>query len=106
MAEIINIHALATEFAFEPEDVQRMASMFFKSSARALEALNASIATGDYDGIYRAAHSLKGSAATLRLKTLQSYACEIEIAGREKQAIDYGAACQKLLEMVETIEVV
>lgn len=104
MAEKIDLHALARELEFDPDEVEQMAAMFFKSTARALEALEAAVANDDLVAIYKAAHSIKGSAATLHLTRLQAFALEMETAGRNGVRIDYRAAARKLGAMIRAIE--
>ena len=106
MAERINIQALADELAFRPEDVRRMVSMFLKSSDKALAALDEAAKNGDFEGVYTAAHSIKGSAGILRLNDLKAFAQELENAGRNRETIDYVAAAEMLRGRVEAIEVI
>ena len=106
MAEKIDVQALAVELGFQAEDVRKLASMFFKSSAKALCALDEAVKRGDFEGIYRAAHSIKGSAGIVHLYDLKAFALEVENAGRNREAIDYAAAVKTLQEMVDTVEVV
>lgn len=106
MGERIDIRALADELDFDSEEVERLSAMFFKSTAKALDAMAKAIEAQDREAIYKAAHSIKGSAGILRLGTLQSFALEIETAGRTNQSIDYGAALVRLTRMIGAIDVV
>lgn len=103
MADTINIQTLANEFEFEPEDIKRMASMFFKSTAKGLDALKQAIILNDIEAIRKAAHSIKGSAGTLRLQELHNYALEVETNARNDIPFDYSTAYTKLAGMIEEI---
>lgn len=105
MAEKIDVHSLAQELDFDPDDVRRMASMFFKSTEKALNALESAANSNDYEAVYKAAHSIKGSAGALRLHELYAYALEVEMAGRHNVQIDYISAAEKLANMVRSIDI-
>jgi len=104
MADKIDVQALADEFEFDSEDVKKIISMFFKSTSKGLDALKKAITAADLDAIYKAAHSIKGSAGTLRLAELHAYALAVEEAGRNNVSLDYAAAYAKLAEMITNIE--
>lgn len=105
MAEKINLHSLAQQLDFDPDDIRRMAAMFFKSTEKTLGILDDAVRSNDMEAIYKAAHSIKGSAGALQLNELHSYALEIEMAGRHNVRIDYAAAAKKLADMVRSIEI-
>lgn len=103
MVDTINIQALADEFEFEADDVKQMAFMFFKSTAKGLDALQKAVILNDIDAIRKAVHSIKGSAGTLRLQELHEYALEVETNARNNEPYDYSTAYTKLAGMIEEI---
>lgn len=105
MPDTINVQALADEFDFTPEEVAKIVSMFFKSARKGLDGLSSAIALSDRDAISKAAHSIKGSAGTLRLSELHAYALKIEKAGKNAIPYDYAAAYAKLAGMINAIEI-
>ncbi|OQX18462.1 MAG: histidine phosphotransferase [Desulfobulbaceae bacterium A2] len=56
--------------------------LFRDSSASDLDKLRGAITQGDSDGVVRAAHSIKGAAASLGFETLRQLAYAIESDGR------------------------
>lgn len=106
MGERIDTQRLAGELDFERADVERLAAMFFKSTAKAIDTMAEAIEAKDLEAIYKTAHSIKGSAGALRLKELQAFALEIETAGRLNQPMDYDTAFIRLVEMIGAVEVV
>lgn len=105
MAEKIDLHSLAQQFEFDPNDIRRMVDMFFKSTEKTLGLLDDAVRSQDMEAIYKAAHSIKGSAGALRLNELHAYALEVEMAGRHNVQIDYAEAAEKLANMVRSIEI-
>ncbi|MCK9372177.1 MAG: Hpt domain-containing protein [Sulfuricurvum sp.] len=105
MPDTIDVQTLADEFDFTPEEVTKIVAMFFKSAKKGLDALSNAIALSDYEALYKAAHSIKGSAGTLHLTELYTYALEVEKAGRNNTPYDYDAAYGKLADMIKAIEI-
>lgn len=103
MADSIDIQALADEFEFEPDDIRKMASMFFISADKGLNMLETAIISNNIEAIFKAAHSIKGSAGTLRLQELHDYALEVETTARKNESYDYTAAYTKLAGMIDEI---
>lgn len=105
MPDTIDVQALADEFEFTPEEVARIVAMFFRSARKGLDALSNAVALSDLEAIYKAAHSIKGSAGTLHFSELYAYALEVEKAGRNHTPYDYAAAYTKLAGMIKAIEI-
>ncbi len=75
------------EFALEQtggdEDLLvELLGLFRDSSAGDLEKLRQAVAAGDSDGVVRAAHSIKGAAASLGFETVRQLSYEMESEGR------------------------
>jgi HPt (histidine-containing phosphotransfer) domain-containing protein len=69
----------------------QLAQLFEQESHRALGRLRDAIGAGDGDGVARAAHGMKGSAATLGAARVAALALVMERAGREARLGDAAA---------------
>lgn len=73
----------ATLDAAGPAFVTRMRDVFARSVREKTNDLRDAVATGDAEGAHRAAHSIKGSAATVGLTALQHLAQDLERQARD-----------------------
>jgi signal transduction histidine kinase/DNA-binding response OmpR family regulator len=70
---------------------------FYASTLTGLAAMNSALANGDAQELRRAAHKLKGAAATLGAKTIAQRCTALEIIGKE-QRLDAAAEHIRVLE--------
>ncbi len=84
MSDLLWDRAFALEqTAGDEELLQELLTLFKDSSDEDYAGLCSAIASGDTDGVIRAAHSLKGAAASLGIEGVRLLAMEMEAAARE-----------------------
>lgn len=69
--------------AGDEELLEELLALFQDSSTSDLELLRQAVAAGDAAGIVRAAHSLKGAAASLGIEGVRQVAAEMEADARQ-----------------------
>ncbi len=69
--------------AGDEELLEELLTLFQDSSTSDLELLRQAVAAGDAAGIVRAAHSLKGAAASLGIEGVRQVAAEMETDARQ-----------------------
>ena len=69
--------------AGDEELLEELLTLFQDSSTSDLELLRQAVAAGDAAGIVRAAHSLKGAAASLGIEGVRQVAAEMEADARQ-----------------------
>ncbi|MBU0481422.1 MAG: Hpt domain-containing protein [Proteobacteria bacterium] len=92
----------ALEQAADDEEVlAELIDLFNTSAASDLEKINEALDDADPEGVMKAAHSLKGAAASLGIEGVRAIAYEIERAGREGslEIGDWVAELEELLEV-------
>lgn len=105
MTDIINITGIAENIGCEQNDIKRLVSLFFSSAETTLEKYKSGVDANDIDTIYKAAHTLKGSAGTIGLTLLQNYALEVETAARNHENYDFASAYNHFKDMIASITV-
>lgn len=103
MAYRLDLEKIAKELEFDLEDVEMLLEVFLESVQESLISLKNAIESKDFEAIFKAAHSIKGSAANLLLKDISELAKEIELAGRKEKEIDYQTKYNELSRMIEDI---
>ena len=84
MADLQCNKAFALEqTAGDEELLEELLTLFQDSSTSDLELLRQAVAAGDAAGIVRAAHSLKGAAASLGIEGVRQVAAEMEADARQ-----------------------
>lgn len=101
----MNVELIAQTLGFDVEDVSMLLDMFVDNANESLEMLDTAINKSDFDTIKNAAHAIKGSASNLLLSEITTIAGEIEIAAKEKKAIDYHTKYSALKNEILSIEV-
>ncbi len=89
MSNKVDLQKIADELDFDLEDIEMLFEVFLSSANDSLDKLEEAIEVNNMDGIFHAAHSLKGSSSNLTLMHIAELAKEIEEAGRAKEVIDY-----------------
>ena len=100
MQDRLDIQKIADELEFDLSDVEMLLDVFIETAEESLEVLDTAISTVNYSEICSASHSIKGSAANLKLLQVSELAKELEVAANTKKEIDYN---KKLLQLVDEI---
>ena len=69
----------------DPELLVDLIGMFLEDAPQKLDAIEKALTTRDYDGVERAAHSLKGSAGNLGASLVQADCETLQNAGRLRE---------------------
>ncbi|WP_306547430.1 Hpt domain-containing protein [Desulfobulbus sp.] len=86
--------------AGDEELLEELLTLFQDSSTSDLELLRQAVAAGDAAGVVRAAHSLKGAAASLGIEGVRQVAAEMEADARQNSIT---IAQEKLLIMADLL---
>jgi histidine phosphotransfer protein HptB len=86
--------------AGDEELLEELLVLFKDSSAADYAQLQQAVANGDADAVMRAAHSLKGAAASLGVEGIRQLAYEMETDGRNDSV---SVAREKLMAMGELL---
>ncbi len=89
MSDIIKLQDIANKVHFTHENTKKLIDIFYTSSNTILENMLIAIKEKDFDGIYRQAHSLKGSSSNLLFTSVAQIAREIEDAAANKKEYNY-----------------
>jgi two-component system sensor histidine kinase/response regulator len=84
--------------------LQEIASLFLADYPRRLSELKDAVARGDSDAVLFAAHSIKGSVATLAAQPCYEAAKELEEMGGNGDLTGAAAACAALQAEIERLE--
>lgn len=80
--ELLDRRALAARYPNNPQLLDELASMFQRTSLDSLAQLHACVAADDLDTAGRAAHALRGAAASVLANEVQNLAADIEAAAK------------------------
>ncbi len=100
---MLDIEALAQEMGFEVEDVMMLVSMFVEGAQTSLEAIFQAIPATDLETLAQEAHSIKGSAANLKLENISKLALIIESAAKNNLECDYQKVATVLQEKIDAL---
>jgi HPt (histidine-containing phosphotransfer) domain-containing protein len=103
---MLDIDKLANELGFEAEDIQMLVTMFVESANQSLANIEGALQSGDFQTLSSEAHSIKGSAANLKLDSISKLALIIEQASKNDLECDYKAVISKLSSEIEKISLV
>jgi HPt (histidine-containing phosphotransfer) domain-containing protein len=93
------LRAQVAPYAAGGEDVLRqMIDLFEEAVAPQLDALRASAVAGDANGLRRAAHSVRGSGATIGAREVRHIAQQLEALGQHDESIEGALALVQQLE--------
>ncbi len=81
----------------QPDLVRHVVEIYLKDSPRLINAIEAAVASGDFEGVRRNAHALKSSSAHIGAGTLSQFARELEARGRSRNLQDV----DRLLQQIE-----
>lgn len=87
----------------EPDLLRELVTLFLRDAPERLRALHDALAVSDYATASRAAHSLKGSAATLGAQELESLSGIAEVSARAGDTVATLAALSALEREYEKV---
>lgn len=99
----LDLQQIADELEFDLEDVEMLLEVFLEGAFESLDALKNALDQNDLDGVFRAAHSIKGSAANLTLNDISELAKEIELNAREGASFNYKQKYEELEQLIKSI---
>ena len=100
----IDINALRSELEFSPGLVQRLLVIFLENYPKYLKNLKNAIDKKDFFSIEQSAHTLKGSASTIKMDRVKELSLELETAGKQHKAIDYLTKYEELSSTLEKVK--
>lgn len=78
--------------------------LFIEESAQNVAEIEDAIAQGDAERLERAAHNLRGAAATMHAERMREAAHRLELAGRKGDLSDASAALPYLMDELAALE--
>ncbi len=100
----VNYSEIAEALKIPEKHIPLLIGSFINESVTIFEQLSEAIASQDYEKIGLHAHSLKGSAANLRLTPISDLALTMEQAGKAADAAyDYEGKYSELKALVDSI---
>ena len=98
----IDFEALLEELSMMEGLAQKILNIFLQNYLIYLTNLREAIEKKDFNGIENAAHTLKGSAATIKIEAIREIAFEIEQSAQAKEEIDYMIKYKALEQISQT----
>ena len=99
----MNIAEFTRTVDLDEADYREILDLFMPVTPVDLASLRTALASGDVEGVLRAAHSLKGASANLGLTEISGAAGEIEETSRAGRLAETGDALRALDEHIEKI---
>ncbi len=100
----IDIQQLENDFAFSKGLCQKLLKLFVENYPKYMKNLQDAIEQKDYKSIYQWAHTLKGSAANLKMELVKDLSKELEDAGAKEEQINYETKFRELSSVLELID--
>ena len=101
----VDTKEIASVLGISEAHIPLLVGSFLDESKSILENLSAGVAAQDFSEITLHGHSIKGSAANLRLNDIAELAKSIEMAGKaEDSSFDFEGSSQRLKAMIEDLE--
>ena len=101
----IDIALVAKELGISEKHIPLLVNSFLDESKSIMENLTQAVNTKDFANIALYSHSIKGSAANLRIIDVQDKALAIEKAAKENDAgFDYANEATSLQSLIDTVE--
>jgi HPt (histidine-containing phosphotransfer) domain-containing protein len=100
----MNFRGLAERLEMEEGDMMEIIGLFLEASASDLRQLQSAIDEEDVQSAVRAAHSIKGAAANLRLTAIFEIAQRMEREARENRLEEAIGAIQAIRENLNQID--
>ncbi len=101
---MIDVEMIAKELEFDIEDLIMLIDMFLDSCESSLTAIEEALNINDFETITKEAHSIKGSAANLKLERVSKFAYMMEAASKNKLELDYELVISKIKEQTKDIK--
>jgi len=101
----MNFEKLAGEIGFEKEDYLGLIELFISTTTSDIDKLKTAINKRDFNMAERAAHSIKGAAASLGLSDISNEAKKLEYAAKEGPGTITSLTLEQLEAMLNRIRV-
>jgi HPt (histidine-containing phosphotransfer) domain-containing protein len=101
--DVLDEEALLERLGGDPGVLREVVSLFASECSRLVGEIRRALERGDAPDLARAAHSLKGTLATLSATQAQNAALRLEILGRGGELADAAGAFAELEETVERL---
>lgn len=102
-AEIFDRSALLQNLGGDSEIFEAIAATFLAGYADSLDRLQQALAADDFDGAYRAAHSIKGAAGSFSAQPVVRAALDVEACARQCDASALHDAAEILVQQMKTL---
>jgi len=99
----VDIEKIANSLDFDLEDVQMLMEVFLEGAQENMQELKIAIYAKSMDGIRRAAHAIKGSAANLTLMNIADIAKDIEENAKRLNSHNYIEKYEELKVLIDDI---
>jgi signal transduction histidine kinase/HPt (histidine-containing phosphotransfer) domain-containing protein len=86
--DVLNTEELLARTRGDKKLISELVGIFLESTPKLVDSICESTSANDAEGVYRAAHSLKGAAAMMGASQVQAAAYSIEMKGRQQQLDD------------------
>jgi HPt (histidine-containing phosphotransfer) domain-containing protein len=101
----VDITNIASILGIPEKHIPLLVNAFLDEATSIFEQLFTAIEQNDFENITLHAHSIKGSAANLRLEEISELAKSIEFAGKANDTtFDYKGSATQLKSLVDSIE--
>ena len=102
----VDTKEIASALGISEAHIPLLVGSFLDESKTILESLSLGIQAKDFGEITLHGHSIKGSAANLRLNDIAELAKSIELAGKASdESFDYSGSYERLKALIEDLEV-
>ncbi len=100
----ISIEAISQSLQLEPAVVLKLFAGFSRNAATNLIKIEEAASAGEYEQLIQLAHTLKGSAANMRVKAIAEAAAAIESLARDAKEADYKKLIGDIREALINLE--
>jgi len=100
----ISAEEMASKIGLNVKHIPILIQSFTDEGTGIIQQLEEAVSVMDYDGIARAAHSIKGSSGNLKFIEMYELAKEVELSAKDKvEGFPYAEACASIKKAIESI---
>jgi CheY-like chemotaxis protein/nitrogen-specific signal transduction histidine kinase len=99
----IDLEQLKDELSFSKGLLEKLLKIFLESYPKYMKNLQNFIDKKDFKGIQEWAHTLKGSAASMKIECIRTLANEIEVSASKEEHFDYQAKIDEISHYLQCI---
>jgi len=96
-----DVEAIADELMLTTEELKEIFSVYFEDASILLIACQAAIGRGDFDGVSKTMHTLKGSSLNLRMHNMSTLAADLEDFGKKAEETEFSPYLLKIQSEVD-----